>query len=66
MRCIVSSRGFNGLFIYVKSRRTEFSDTGLSEVNTLEMENSHTHLVFIHKTFNSKTNISTKPQNIDF
>ena len=42
---------------------TKFSGHWLSEVNTLEMKNCHTHLVFIRKTFNSTVNISTKPQN---
>ena len=37
-----------------------------SEVSILEMENFHTNLAFIRKTFNSKANISMKPQNTDF
>ena len=38
----------------------------LSEVNTPEIKDFHTLLVFIIKTFNSKSNVSTKPQNTDF
>ena len=33
---------------------------------TLEMKNFHTHLGFTRQTFDSKANISTKPQNTDF
>ena len=47
------------LFMYVTSPKYGIFGHWLSEVNTLETKNFHTPLVF-----NSKANISMKPQNI--
>ena len=49
MRCIVRNHGFNCLFMYVSSPKYEIFGHFLSEVNTFEMKNFHTHTVFIHK-----------------
>ena len=46
-------------------RNTDNSDIGCSDVvSTLKMKNFDTHLVFICNTFNYKSKISTKPQNM--
>ena len=54
--------------MYVHSQKFGYFGHWLSDVNTLEMKNLDTHLVFIFicNTFNYKPKISTKPQNADF
>ena len=47
-------------------RNLDISDTGLFDVNTLQMKHFDAHLVVICNTFNYKPKISTKPQNADF
>ena len=64
--CIVRNHGFNCLFMFVRSPKYGIFGHRLSEVNTFEMKTFHTHLVFICKTFNSKANISMKPQILSF
>ena len=66
MRRIVRNHGFNCLVMYVRGSKYGIFGHWLSEVNTLEIKNFHTHLVFIFKIFNSEANISTKGQNTDF
>ena len=51
--------------MYVRSQKFGYFGHWLSDVNTPEMKNFDTHLVFICKTFNSEPKISTKPQNAD-
>ena len=57
---------FNCTFMYVCSQKFGYFGHWLSDVNTLEMKNFDTHLVFIWNTFNYKPKISMKPQNAEF
>ena len=50
----------------VRSQKFGYFGHWLSDVNTIEMKNFDTHLVFIRNTFNYKPKISTKPQNAEF
>ena len=52
--------------MYVRSQKFGYFGHWLSDVNTLEMKNFDTRLVFICKSFNYKPKISMKPQNADF
>ena len=52
--------------MYVRSLKFGYFGHWLSDVNSLEMKNFDTHLVFISDTFNNKPKISTKPQNAEF
>ena len=49
--------------MYVRSQKLGYFGHWLSDVNTLEMKNFDTQLVFICNTFNYKPKVSTKPQN---
>ena len=51
---------------YVCSQKFGYFGQWLSSVNTLEMKNFDTHLVFICNTFNYKPKVSMKPQNAEF
>ena len=62
--CIIRNYGFNCTFMYVRSQKFEYFGHWLSDVNTLQIKNFDTQLVFIRNTFKPK--ISTKPQNADF
>ena len=52
--------------MYVPSQKFGHFGHWLSDVNTLEMKNFDTHLVFTCNTFNDKPKILTKRQNADF
>ena len=52
--------------MYVRSQKFGYFGQWLSDLNTFEMKNFDTHLVFICNTFNYKPKISMKPQNADF
>ena len=68
MRRTVRNQGFNYTFTYVSSPKNRIFGHWLSEVNTLEMKNFDTHLVFISNTFHSQPKIFTNPKmlTIDF
>ena len=52
--------------MYVHNQKFGYFGHWLSDVNTLEMKNFDTHLVFICNTFNYKPKISMKPQMLTF
>ena len=54
------------LRMYVCSQKFGYFGHWLSDANTLEMENFHTHLVFICKTFNSKPKFQRNPKMLTF
>ena len=52
--------------MYVRSQKFGYFGHWFPDVNTLEIKNFDTHLVFISKTFNYKPKISTKPKMLTF
>ena len=52
--------------MYVRSQKFGYFGHWLSDVNTFEIKNFDTQLVFIYNTFNCKPKISMKPQNTEF
>ena len=52
--------------MYVRSQKVGYFGHWLSDVNTLEMKNFDTHLVFICNTFNYKPKIQRNPKMLTF
>ena len=53
--------GFNCTFMYVRSQKFGYFGHWLSDVNTIEMKNFDTHLVFICNTFSYYITNSYRP-----
>ena len=54
------------LCMHVRSQKFGYFGHWLSHVNTLELKNFDSHLVFICNNFNYKPKITTKPQIAEF